>query len=776
MNTPVLGLDPMPARSKDDAFTASDFWKLLVDNVWVVVGFILLATGVATLYAFVATPYFSADALVKVDYPNPNALGVNAQSQQQPVPSTLPTDAEMQIIQSRAVLLPVIKKYHQDVSVEPRQFPLFGRISALFATPGQPVTPLLGLDSFAWGGEEANIQTLEVPPRLENATLILRVLPRGAYELSDDNGNPILHGAVGKLTKSDGISILVDSLVARPGTDFKVVRFSEYQAVTRFLKHLKVMESMKDSGVVQIIYEDRDPKIAQEITNAIAQTYIAAHVDQHREEASVTRDFILGELPRLEHELQRAESELTTYRTSANSMQPGTEASSYLQGSIDIERQIATLTMQRTQAASRFAANTPEVRTIDAQLATLNAQKRTFDQRFGRLPASERKLMDLTRDAKVAEDIYVAMREKASELAVTRAGTIGNVHLIDSAIYPTEMSKPKRLLIIAGGAAGGIIIGILFVYFRDQLSRSVRTPHSIERRLSLPVFGAVAFSAMQARLDRPSKVSLLPGMSRRPSLTNGSARRVISDDTDAESRVEGSHPLSARGTQDLAVEALRAVHASLMLDIAAAPNTVLAVVGAAPGTGKTFVASNLAVLHAQSGKSVLLIDGDMRHGRMGAIFGENGGNGFSEVLASKVHVDRAIRESDVPGLSLMTAGRYPANPSKLLSTPRLPVILDYLQSKFDLVIIDTPAVLAVSDASLIAANAGSSVIVVRPSAQSEDELEEAIKRLDLTGARIAGVIFNAVPKRRSERRTYAYASAYMSNPVDVEEEHTPRSS
>lgn len=163
MNTPVLGLDPMPARSKDDAFTASDFWKLLVDNVWVVVGFILLATGVATLYAFVATPYFSADALVKVDYPNPNALGVNAQSQQQPVPSTLPTDAEMQIIQSRAVLLPVIKKYHQDVSVEPRQFPLFGRISALFATPGQPVTPLLGLDSFAWGGEEANIQTLEVP-------------------------------------------------------------------------------------------------------------------------------------------------------------------------------------------------------------------------------------------------------------------------------------------------------------------------------------------------------------------------------------------------------------------------------------------------------------------------------------------------------------------------------------------------------------------------------------------------------------------------------------
>jgi tyrosine-protein kinase Etk/Wzc len=139
------------------------------------------------------------------------------------------------------------------------------------------------------------------------------------------------------------------------------------------------------------------------------------------------------------------------------------------------------------------------------------------------------------------------------------------------------------------------------------------------------------------------------------------------------------------------------------------------------------------------------------------------------VLAGKTQVDQAIRESDVPGLSLMTAGRYPANPSKMLATPRLPLILDYMQQQFDLVIIDTPAVLAVSDANLIAANAGSSVIVVRPSAQSEDELQEAIKRLDLTGARIAGVIFNAVPKRRSEKRTYAYASAYMSNLATEEE-------
>jgi tyrosine-protein kinase Etk/Wzc len=261
----------------------------------------------------------------------------------------------------------------------------------------------------------------------------------------------------------------------------------------------------------------------------------------------------------------------------------------------------------------------------------------------------------------------------------------------------------------------------------------------------------------------------LSGGRRLPFLASDASSRVLSDQSEAVSLNGGNHALSALCAADMAVEALRSVHASLVRDIASAPNKVLAVVGATPGTGKTFVASNLAVLHAQTGKRTLLIDGDLRRGRIASIFGQNGGNGFSEVLASKVHVDQAIRDIDVPGLSLLTAGRFPANPSKMLSTPRLTLILDYLQQQFDLVIIDTPAVLAVSDANLIAANAGSSVIVVRPSAQSEDELEEAINRLDLTGARIAGVIFNAVPKRRSDRRAYAYASAYMSNPDDEEE-------
>jgi tyrosine-protein kinase Etk/Wzc len=109
---------------------------------------------------------------------------------------------------------------------------------------------------------------------------------------------------------------------------------------------------------------------------------------------------------------------------------------------------------------------------------------------------------------------------------------------------------------------------------------------------------------------------------------------------------------------------------------------------------------------------------------------------------------------------VISSGLPPANPSKLLSTTRLRLLLERLAPHYDLIVIDTPAVLAASDAVMIAATAGSAAIVVRPGVQTEDELGETTRRLDLAGARVAGAIFNAMPKRRSEKRMHPYPSHY----------------
>lgn len=778
MNTSVFAKEPIRVRDRDDAFSATEFWRLIVDDVWLVIAIVVLVTGASTLYAYLATPSFAADALIKVDFPNPDALGVASQGQQQANLPTLPTDAEIQIIQSRNVLLPVISKFHLDVSITPDQVPLFSRVTNRFATPGNLMPPILGLKSYAWGGEDVSVESLVVPSRLEDTPLSLRTLPGGRYQLLDPDGRTLVEGTVGQLAHANGISILVDRLVARPSTEFTVVRYSEFIAMERFLKKIKVMESGKDSGVVQIVYENNDPELAQLVTNAIAHTYVASHIAQLREEASTTREFINSELPKLRANLTQAESALNEYRTTAKSMQPNAEASSYLQGSIDLARQIAILNTQKAQLASLFAPGTRQMQTIDQQLDVLNNAKQAFDTRFNELPTSDRKTADLTRDAKVAEEIYVAMLNKSSELAVTRAGTLGNVHIIDTALLPTVPVKPKRLLVIAAGVAAGMILSVLFVFVRNQLSRSVGSPKFVERHLSLPVFGAVLFSVEQARLDRaqnPPSLILPKGRNLSEEQHARSTENAVrspcglpyADPLEhSASRTGQQAPrflLSANGHNDMAIDTLRAVRASLQIDIANAENNVLVIAGATPGTGKSFVASNLAVLHAQAGRRVLLIDGDLRRGRLAAMFGQSNAGGLAEVLAGRIEANRVIRSGGVSGLSIIAAGAPPANPAELLSTLRLPELLEGLRQQYDLVIVDTPAVLAVSDANFIASHASSTVLVVRPSAQSEGELEETVKRLDRTGARVIGVIFNAMPRRRSEKRTYAYASNYAAD-------------
>jgi tyrosine-protein kinase Etk/Wzc len=577
------------------------------------------------------------------------------------------------------------------------------------------------------------------------------------------------------------VALTMDRLVARPGTEFTLVRFSDVKAIERFQHQLKVSESGKDTGVVQIIYENTDPELARAIANGIAQGYIASHIAQHRTEALTTREFIVGELPKLHANLTQAEAELSQYRTASSSMQAGTEAASYLQGSIEFDRQIAMLKVQKAALESHFAANSRDVQTVNSQLALLQNAKSAFEARFDQLPASERRSADLTRNVKVAEDIYVAMVNKSNELAVTQAGTLGNVHIIDTALLPVDPVKPKRPLVIGVGAAGGLIAAFLYVFVRRLWSSALENSLAAERHLNLPVFGHVLFSDEQARLDRAQSLNLQPakkGLSGRAQQTGaeritGSPPRLAYSGSAPQDPVlaGGRFLLATDGYDDMPLEALRGIRASLQRQIQDAPNNVLVVTGATPGTGKSFISSNLAVLSAEAGKRVLLIDGDMRRGQLAAIMKQTGAGGLAEVLAGQVDVNHVIRNTGVHGLSFIAAGRYPSNPSRLLSTPRMQQLLDRLGDLYDVIIVDTPPVLAVSDANLIASLGGSTVLVVRPSAQSERELEDTAQSLDRAGARLIGMIFNAMPRRRSEKRSYGYAAAYAAASAPPPQQH-----
>ncbi len=195
-----------------------------------------------------------------------------------------------------------------------------------------------------------------------------------------------------------------------------------------------------------------------------------------------------------------------------------------------------------------------------------------------------------------------------------------------------------------------------------------------------------------------------------------------------------------------------------------ARNKIIMLTGPMPAVGKSFLTVNLAVLLAHSGKRVLMIDGDMRRGSLERHLGGVQPNGLSELLSGQISLEEAIRPTDTTNLSFISCGVRPPNPSELLMSPRLPQYLEALAKRYDVVLIDTPPVLAVTDASIIGGYAGSTFFVVRSGMHSENEIGDALKRLSVAGVHVQGAIFNAMPTRArgGYDRSYAAVQEYLS--------------
>ncbi|NML30369.1 polysaccharide biosynthesis tyrosine autokinase [Paraburkholderia sp. G-4-1-8] len=734
---------------------------LMRDHVWEIVVTTVVVLTMAVAYLLIASPIYSADIVVRVDPPEPNALGLALQNQDMlPPPSPSPV-TEMAVMESRSVLQPVIDQFRFDVSVKPHQIPILGDIAEKFATPGQPSAPWLGLKSFAWGGERVQIGALDVPRELEEEKLTLVALEHGAYELLDPSGEVLVSGMVGTPVKQNGVSMLIKELAARPGTKFEVIRWNELDAVKRFLATVKIGDKVKDSGLLQIQYRDKDPDKAAAVANALGQQYIASAIASRQLNDTKTLAFINGELPRLLADLRKSEEALKSFRSNAQSMQPTNEAQAYLQGGLDLDKQIASLQLQRTQLLERYTEQSRWVQNVDEQLAQLKQAKAKFDTHFNGMPASERESVDLIRAQKVAETIYLGMVQKAQQLQVRRASTTGGAHILDQAIRPHRPVMPQPVLVLGGGLLLGIVSGVVLVFMRRHVMIGVTDPRYIERQMSVPVFGEILFSQQQVLLDRNATSAgrkSLPGAAARatPPLHKG-MQDIQFNTGDDHNRI-----LAARFPHDSSVEALRNVRTAVTRDLARARNNIMMIIGPTPSAGKSFVAANLAILHAEIGSRVVLIDADMRRGHLASLFNESNRGGLSEVLCERLPLRSALRTTGIDGLTFLSCGVRPENPAALLMKPRLKEVLDRLSTQFDLVIIDTPPFLAVTDASIIASDAGASLLVLRSGMQSEEEIADTVKKVERAEGRIAGAVFNGIPLRRSTRN-YDYETNYASD-------------
>lgn len=722
----------------EDEIDLRELLGTLLDRKWWILGVTAVFFVLSAAYALLASPVYRAQAMVQVEAQMPNIPGLADLTSLAGSGSVLST-TEVALLKSRTVVGAAVDQLHLDVEVEPRTFPLIGGVLARRFEPesaGEVAAPLMGLSGYGWGGEVLQFQRLDVPLALVDTDLSLEVLDSdGTYILRDEDGEELVRGKAGETATRGSVVAEVSTLHANPGMEFNVVKHRRLDVLVELQEELRASEQGKDSGILQITYEDTDPVRAEAIVQKIVEAYVRQNVERSSAEAAAQLQFVKEQLPTVRKQVEEAQTAMAKYQSTANSVNITMQTQGLLEQEVAVETSIQQLRLKQAEMDRSFTRSHPAYRALLSQLGELEGRKAGFRRQVSELPDTQQELLRLTRDLQVSNELYTALLNQAQQLDVARAGTVGNVRIVDPAVANTsEPVKPRKALVVLVATMLGAFLAIAVVFLQRMLNPGIEDPAVIEE-LGLPVYAAIPLSS--------SKV--LPASKR----DRKGLHHIRADGR--------QHLLAVAEPADLAVEALRSLRTSLHFAMLEAKNNILTISGPRPGVGKTFVSANLAAVIAQAGQRVLVIDADMRKGTLHKILGVSHAEGLSDVLAGKLGAEAAIHE--VPGLTdmhYMVRGEIPPNPAELLMHPRFAQMLQAVAPRYDLVIVDTPPILAVTDAAVVAAHAGSSLLVTRFGVNQAKEILLTMKRFEQNGVQVKGTIFNAVEKRATGYYSYGY--------------------
>jgi tyrosine-protein kinase Etk/Wzc len=430
--------------------------------------------------------------------------------------------------------------------------------------------------------------------------------------------------------------------------------------------------------------------------------------------------------------LDRSEAELSSYRLAKGSVDLSLETKGALDRAVEIDKALTEMSLQQTELRQRFTESHPSQAALRRKQEKLLAEKAAMERKLKLLPEAELESARLFRDVKTATELYFLLVNKAQELRVVKSGTIGNVRIIDMAVLPWAPVSPKKAPTLALSLLLGLALGVGFAFVRKALDQGVDDPEVVERATGVSVYATVPHSVRQDELVRQYR----------------------------RDRTLARPVLAAHDKDDLAVEALRSLRTALQFSLLEARSNLLCVGGASPNAGKSFVATNLSWVLADAGKRVVLVDADLRKGRLHHYLGGDRNNGLSDVVAGVLPLEQALRPTQIAQLHFLPTGALPPNPLDLLGSERFRGVLDDLSLRYDLVLLDTPPILAVADGAVIARLAGVNMIVLRAGRHPVREIALAAKRYRQNGVVIHGAIMNDVKLEARFSGTYAYHYQY----------------
>jgi tyrosine-protein kinase Etk/Wzc len=687
-----------------------DFGRLLgtlVDHKWLIVSITSLFAVIGIIYSLFATPIYQADATVQVEQNEGNMLVSNLS---QMLPNSLPASStEIELISSRMIVGKTVEDLHLDTVVTQKYFPIFGRGWARLMgnKPGQVA-----------------LSRLTVAEPLVESAIELEVIDDQNYVVTVDK-DKIFQGKVGRLENASGVSMLVSEISAKPGTVFNVKKLTTLAATVQLLDDLTVEDKGKDTGVLSLTLMGDDPVLIKRIIESISNNYLIQNVERKSEEAAKSLAFLKEQLPQVRDSLNTAEDKLNSFRQANDSVDLSLEAKSVLDTIVGVEAQLNELTFKESEISKLYTKEHPAYRALLEKRATLQKEKDKLNQRVSKMPQTQQEILRLTRDVDAGKEIYMQLLNRQQELSITKASTVGNVRIIDTAVTQPKPVKPKKTLIVIIFTLLGGIASVAVVLLKSVLHRGIESPEQLEDQ-GINVYASIPLSEWQQKKD-------IETLMRGNKKTNTRSKTL----------------LAVGNPADLAIEAVRSLRTSLHFAMLEAKNNVLMVCGASPNIGKTFVSINLAAVIAQAGQRVLVIDADMRKGYSHSLLNTDWHNGLSDILSAQTTMANSVRKTEIENLDFIPRGQIPQNPSELLMGARFNELIDWASKNYDIVMIDTPPILAVTDAAIIGHRAGTSLMIARFASNTVKEIEVSIRRFNQNGIDVKGVILNAVEKRAS---------------------------
>lgn len=684
----------------------------IIEARWWVLGITAVFALCAVIYTLFATPIYSADALVQIEQNTGNSLVQDIGSALSNKPPA--SEAEIQLIQSRLVLGKTVDDLDLDISVTKNTFPLFGA----------GWERLMGRQN-----ESAKVTTFTLPKGMNEQVFTLKVLNDKRYELSSDGGFSA-RGQLGQPLSKDGVTMVVSEIHARPDTEFTVTKFSTLGMINNLQNNLTVTENGKDTGVLSLSFTGEDRNQIRDILNSITRNYLEQNVERKSEEAAKSLAFLAKQLPEVRNRLDVAENKLNAFRQDKDSVDLPLEAKAVLDSMVNIDAQLNELTFKEAEISKLFTKAHPAYRTLLEKRQALEDEKAKLNGRVTAMPKTQQEIVRLTRDVESGQQVYMQLLNKQQELKITEASTVGDVRIVDPAIAQPGVLKPKKALIILGSIILGLMLSIVGVLLRSLLNRGIESPQVLEEN-GISVYASIPLSEWQKARDN---VKTVKGVK----------------------RYKQSQLLAVGNPTDLAIEAVRSLRTSLHFAMMQAQNNVLMLTGVSPSIGKTFVCANLAAVISQTNKRVLLIDCDMRKGYTHELLGTNNVNGLSEILAGKGEIASCAKPTSIANFDLVPRGQVPPNPSELLMSERLGELLRWASRHYDLVLIDTPPILAVTDAAIVGRHAGTTLMVARYAVNTLKEVETSLGRFEQNGIQVKGVILNSIFRRATGYQDYGY--------------------